>query len=267
MPTNPTTVSKLTHFQFLVWWEAFLKFKDLSTSRWFLENQGGSGGGKSESLGAEEVMPSCNNSTLTCNYTPDATDETSIALFISVYVCAHMHTGHINISAEWHTMVGSKLPPPTLQQQFMCSSACQILSFFINEVLICLETLQSSPAVVPVALREPRVGSLPLSQAWRTKQWPLLSLCGGQWKKGRKKRSPTLSQGPDVTQHHVPTWTPLFGPHRTTLQEPALENKRRCQSEWHTTNHVSSGPHQAPALGGRSHWTQDKAPPAIPTPP
>lgn len=140
-------------------------------------------------------------------------------LCLSLCMCVH-----INISAEWHTMVGSKLPPPTLQQQFMSSSTCQILSFFLNEVLICLETLQSSPAVVPVALREHRVGSLLLSQAWRTKRWPLLSLCGGQWKKGRKKRSPTLSWGPEMTQ----TPRANMGP---SLQTTQNYNIRTCSGK------------------------------------
>lgn len=93
--------------------------------------------------------------------------------------------------------------------------------------------LQSSLAVVPVALREHRVGSLPLSQAGCTKQGPpSLSLPSfeGTMVQGKRKR-PTLNRGPKMTQQHVPTWS-LFRPHRTTLKKrPALKKKTWCHTE------------------------------------
>lgn len=93
--------------------------------------------------------------------------------------------------------------------------------------------LQSSLAVVPVALREHRVGSLPLSQAGCTKQGPpSLSLPSfeGTMVQGKRKR-PTLNRGPKMTQQHVPTWS-LFRPHRTTLKkQPALKKKTWCHTE------------------------------------
>lgn len=93
--------------------------------------------------------------------------------------------------------------------------------------------LLSSLAVVPVALREHRVGSLPLSQAGCTKQGPpSLSLPSfeGTMVQGKRKR-PTLNRGPKMTQQHVPTWS-LFRPHRTTLKkQPALKKKTWCHTE------------------------------------
>lgn len=121
-----------------------------------------------------------------------------------------------------------------LLQRFKLSSACQILSFFLNKVLICLETLQSSPAAVPVALGEQRVGSLPLSPAQRTKRGPLLFLSVGtmvqeergrarHWAEDLKWPSTTCQHGPlsfQTTQNHItgacfgkdevlPGWTTL----------------------------------------------------------
>lgn len=58
-------------------------------------------------------------------------------------------------------------------------------------------------------------------------------------------RAQTLSGGPEMTQHHVPTQPSLFRPHRTKLQEPALGKMRSCQDERLYKPPVNSGPQQA----------------------
>ncbi len=140
-----------------------------------------------------------------------------------------------------------------LHQRFKLSSACQILSFFLNKVLICLETLQSSPAAVSVAPGEHRVGSLPLSPAQRTKQSPSSLSLRGQWCRRREQEPDTERRTWNDPTPRANTGLSPFRPHRTTLQEPALEKMRCCRDGRLYKPPVNSGPQQAPALAGTSH--------------
>lgn len=145
-----------------------------------------------------------------------------------------------------------------LQQRFKLSSACQILSFFLNKVLICLETLRSSPAAVPVALGEHRVGSLPLSPARRTKRGPSSFSLWGQWCRRREEEPDTeqrtwndptpranTSFSLQTTQNRI-TGT-CFGkdevlPGWATLQTSSQQRPSAgpCFSRQFTSNHVFS---------------------------
>lgn len=169
---------------------------------------------------------------------------------VSTRMYTNAHTGLIIIHAECTQQGGFKAPHP---------SACQILSFLLNKVLIWPETLQRSPAALPVALGEHRVGSLLLTPTQKEEAsppppTPPLSLCGDNGAGGERKR-PTLSRGPEMTQHHVPTRASLFRPHRTTLQEPALEKMRHCQDGRLYKPPVNSYPPPPSALAGTSHQT------------
>lgn len=145
---------------------------------------------------------------------------------------SHKHTRLSLISglngSTWQ--VQSVLPPPAAIQAFLRLPNSFIL--FLNKVLICFETLQSSPAAAPVAPRETQCGKSLFSphRLWGQIQAPPPSLCRDRSVGGGGRKSPTLSGGPEMTQHHVPTpgFFP-FRPHRTKLQEPALGRTRSCQ--------------------------------------
>lgn len=142
-----------------------------------------------------------------------------------------------------------------LQQQFKLSLACQILSFFLNKVLICFETLQRSPAVVSVALGEHKVGSLLLSTAQRTKAGPLLFLSVGtivHEERGRARHWEEDLKWPNTTCQHRPLSSDHTEPH---YRKPALEKMRSCLDGQLYKPPVNSGPQQAPALADTSHKT------------
>lgn len=140
----------------------------------------------------------------------------------------------------------SSFPPPA-----------KFFHSFLNKVLICLETLQSFPAAVPVGLREHRVGSLPslMGLGGQSGTPPSLSLSVVtmvQKERGRARCWAEDLEWPDTTCHRGPLSLQTT---QNRIEGTCIGKEKALLERDDFTNPGQQQPSAGPCIGG--HFTSN----------